>query len=173
MAQFARLAAVLLLMASILGAGAAYAEGENMDWYFGFGRAQILPDENSDQPLYIAGYHNGWEISSVLDYCEARAVWLDAGGEAFYRVNLVYQSTDQLRGITPLTLENPPVIFPLLSLLSVMVSLPPFLTAMTCPPSSAAVIGRFSVWPLRLRVTVLPSISSRPFRLMLPPSVTV
>ena len=88
MAQFARLAAVLLLMASILGAGAAYAEGENMDWYFGFGRAQILPDENSDQPLYIAGYHNGWEISGVLDYCEARAVWLDTGEDGLLLIGV-------------------------------------------------------------------------------------
>jgi len=49
-------------------------------WYAGFGRRQILPDESSAQPLYIAGYNNGWEITGVLDYCEARAVWLDAGG---------------------------------------------------------------------------------------------
>ena len=39
--------------------------------------------------------------------------WLDADGAAFYRVSLVYQSVDQLRAITPLDLENPPMIFPL------------------------------------------------------------
>jgi len=50
-------------------------------WHFGFGKRQILPDADSDQPLYIAGYHNGVEITDVLDYCEARAVWLDAGGD--------------------------------------------------------------------------------------------
>ena len=48
-------------------------------WYFGFGKRQILPDENSTQPLYIAGYNNGVEITGVLDYCEARAVWVDTG----------------------------------------------------------------------------------------------
>ena len=50
-------------------------------WYLGFGRRQILPDESSDQPLYIAGYNSGLEISGVLDYCEARAVWLDTGAQ--------------------------------------------------------------------------------------------
>lgn len=54
---------------------------ENGSWSFGFGRRQILPDENSEQPLYIAGYNSAMEISGVLDYCEARALWLDAGGE--------------------------------------------------------------------------------------------
>ena len=37
--------------------------------------------------------------------------WTDAGSKAYYRISLVYQSTDQLRGITPLTLENPPMKF--------------------------------------------------------------
>ena len=55
------------------------SEGDS--WYFGFGSRQILPDESSDQPLYIAGYNSGWEITGVLDYCEARAVWLDTGEE--------------------------------------------------------------------------------------------
>ena len=39
--------------------------------------------------------------------------WVDGEGAAYYQVNLVYQSTDQLRGITPLTLENPPVKYTL------------------------------------------------------------
>ena len=50
-------------------------------WYAGFGRRQIIPDENSEEPLYIAGYSNGLQITGVLDYCEARAIWLDTGGE--------------------------------------------------------------------------------------------
>lgn len=50
-------------------------------WYFGFGSRQILLPKNSDQPLYIAGYRNGVEISGVLDICQARAAWLEAGGE--------------------------------------------------------------------------------------------
>ena len=50
-------------------------------WYAGFGRRQIIPDPESDEPLYIAGYNNGLQITGVLDYCEARAVWLDTGAE--------------------------------------------------------------------------------------------
>lgn len=57
-------------------------------WYFGFGKRQILPDENSAQPLYIAGYNNGVEITGVLDYCEARAVWLDTGAEGVLMIGV-------------------------------------------------------------------------------------
>jgi len=57
-------------------------------WHFGFGRAQILPNEESDQPLYIAGYNNGWEVTEVLDYCEARAVWMDAGAQGILLISI-------------------------------------------------------------------------------------
>lgn len=57
-------------------------------WYFGFGRRQILPDESTDQPLYIAGYSSGKEITGVLDYCEARAVWLDTGAEGVLLIGI-------------------------------------------------------------------------------------
>lgn len=56
-------------------------ESQGEEWYLGFGRRQILPKEDNTQPLYIAGYNNGVEITDVLDYCEARAVWLDTGEE--------------------------------------------------------------------------------------------
>ena len=39
--------------------------------------------------------------------------YLDADGEAWYAVNMVYQSTEQLRQAQPLSLENPPVKAPL------------------------------------------------------------
>ncbi len=39
--------------------------------------------------------------------------WLDEEGEAFYKVNLVYQSVGQLRSIQPLSLDIPPEICPL------------------------------------------------------------
>jgi len=39
--------------------------------------------------------------------------WLDRGGEACYTVELVYQSTDQLRDMTPLSLAEPPMRYPL------------------------------------------------------------
>lgn len=35
--------------------------------------------------------------------------WLNEAGEAFYKVSLVYQSTEQLREYTRLSLDNPPV----------------------------------------------------------------
>ena len=38
--------------------------------------------------------------------------WLNAENAAFYKVSLVYQSTEQLRGMEPLSLENPPVEAP-------------------------------------------------------------
>lgn len=57
-------------------------------WYAGFGKRQILPDPESDEPLYIAGYHNGLEITGVLDYCEARAVWLDTGEDGILLVGV-------------------------------------------------------------------------------------
>ena len=34
--------------------------------------------------------------------------WLDKNNEAYWSVELVYQNTDQLRGMTPLSLDNPP-----------------------------------------------------------------
>ena len=71
--------ALALLLCLILSGPAALAQAEE-SWQFGFGKRQIVPPEGSRQPLYIAGYHNGVEITGTLDYCEARAVWLDAGG---------------------------------------------------------------------------------------------
>lgn len=79
---------VLLLLVACTGCGAEDATGttqpcktEGTQWYFGFGNAQFQPDENSEQPLYIAGYDPGREVTDVLDYCQARAVWLDTGSE--------------------------------------------------------------------------------------------
>lgn len=39
--------------------------------------------------------------------------WQDAKGQYFVSVNLVYQSTEQLRQLSLLDLNNPPVVFPL------------------------------------------------------------
>ena len=76
-------AALVLLFVFLIVISPAAAEGERMSdtyWHFGFGRRQIRFDEDKVGSLYIAGYNNGVRISGVLDYCEARAVWLDAGG---------------------------------------------------------------------------------------------
>ena len=39
--------------------------------------------------------------------------YLDANGEAWYKIEMIYQSTEQLRNRTPLSLENPPMRIPL------------------------------------------------------------
>ena len=39
--------------------------------------------------------------------------WENGAGESFYKVELVYQSAQQLRSIQPLSLETPPMIVPL------------------------------------------------------------
>ena len=39
--------------------------------------------------------------------------WVDAEGRAYYQVSLVYQSVEQLRGLTPLSLETPPMKYTL------------------------------------------------------------
>ena len=38
-------------------------------------------------------------------------IWSSEDGASYAKVRLVYQSTEQLRGITPLSLDNPPVSF--------------------------------------------------------------
>lgn len=57
------------------------AKTDEKTWYAGFGRQQIIPDDASNQPLYIAGYNSGWQVTGVLDYCEVRALWLDTGAQ--------------------------------------------------------------------------------------------
>ena len=39
--------------------------------------------------------------------------WVDNSGKEFVSVNIVYQTTEQLRGIELLDMQNPPVVFPL------------------------------------------------------------
>ncbi len=76
-------AALVLLFVFMVGISPAAAESECMSgtyWHFGFGRRQIRFEEDKVGDLYIAGYNNGVRITGVLDHCEARAVWLDAGG---------------------------------------------------------------------------------------------
>ena len=39
--------------------------------------------------------------------------WVDKAGKEFVSVNIVYQTTEQLREVQLLDMENPPVVFPL------------------------------------------------------------
>lgn len=63
-------------------------ESSSNDWYAGFGQKQIIPNDSNEQPLYIAGYNNGLQITNVLDYCEARAVWVDTGDKGILLIGI-------------------------------------------------------------------------------------
>ena len=83
-------------------------------WRAGFGSAEIaLPDNGL--PLYIAGYHNGIEITEVRDLCRVSALWLDAGGEGILLlsvdcVGLGSDTVDIIRSrLEPLLTEEGPV----------------------------------------------------------------
>ena len=85
----------LLLLVACAGCSAENTETttrlcqtEGESWYFGFGSAEFKPDENSEQPLYISGYDPGREVTGVLDYCQARAVWLDTGSEGVLLIGI-------------------------------------------------------------------------------------
>lgn len=57
-------------------------------WRFGFGKAEIALPEESGQPLYISGYNQGWEIDGVIDLCQARAAYIDCGGEGVLLIGI-------------------------------------------------------------------------------------
>jgi len=80
MKNWKRFISALLSAALLCGtAPGVCAQETEPQWQVGFARRQILLPENSNEPLYISGYNSGWEITGLLDLCEARAVWLDAG----------------------------------------------------------------------------------------------
>lgn len=75
----------MLIMCMYNAAGAVecetYLPESDGKWYFGFSKQDILPDDDNSDPLYIAGYNNGVEITGILDYCQARALWVDTGSD--------------------------------------------------------------------------------------------
>ena len=80
MKNWKRFVSALIFATLLCGiAPGAIAQETSPCWNVGFARRQIALPENSAEPLYIAGYNSAWEIEGVLDLCEARAVWLDAG----------------------------------------------------------------------------------------------
>ena len=57
-------------------------------WHMGFASVEIaLPTQTAD-PLYIAGYRNGYEITGVLDLQRANAVWLDVVGDGILLIGI-------------------------------------------------------------------------------------
>ncbi len=70
----------LLLAALLLPLwGCATAKPGEPAWQAGFGCVTLELPKDTDEPLYIAGYHTGWEITGVLDAQQARALWLSDG----------------------------------------------------------------------------------------------
>lgn len=88
-----------LLCACAQGNNTHTSSGET--WCMGFGSAEIALPEGSGQPLYIAGYHAGREISGVLDLQRASAVWMDtgAGGVLLIGVDCVGLGNDTVNAI--------------------------------------------------------------------------
>ena len=73
---------ITFALSAALLCGAApgvFAQEDTPAWNVGFARRQIALPENSSEPLYISGYNSGWEITGLLDLCEARALWLGTG----------------------------------------------------------------------------------------------
>ncbi|MBQ6716661.1 MAG: hypothetical protein IJN21_09105 [Clostridia bacterium] len=64
------------------------ASAHEYTWHMGFGKCDITPNPESDEPLYIASYNQALEISGVLDLCQARAVWLDNGGKGILLIGI-------------------------------------------------------------------------------------
>jgi len=80
MKNWKRFISAVLSAALLCGAApGGFAQEIEPGWKVGFARRQIELPENSGEPLYISGYNSGWEITGLLDLCEARALWLDAG----------------------------------------------------------------------------------------------
>lgn len=48
-------------------------------WNMGFGSEKITIPTDSKEPLYIAGYNNGYKTMGVIDTPCANAVWMDTG----------------------------------------------------------------------------------------------
>ncbi len=79
------------LVVSLLLSGCSShgSEKKTNDYYtVGFATVEIPLPEDSDQPLYIAGYHQGWEVSGVLDLQRANALWLDNGATSLLLISI-------------------------------------------------------------------------------------
>ena len=69
---------LLPLLSSCAEAPQSYVAPEGEAWFMGFASEEI-PLPETDDPLYIAGYRQGKEITGVLDLQRANAVWMDTG----------------------------------------------------------------------------------------------
>ncbi len=102
-----RIFLIILTLCLLLSALAACAQNndtyssEGEIWRMGFGSVEIPLPQNSDQPLYIAGYHAGHQITGVLDLQRASAVWFDtgAGGVLLIGIDCVGLGNDTVNAI--------------------------------------------------------------------------
>lgn len=94
---FAVLSAAVTLLTALTGCAAGdtmttevynLINEENAQWTVGFGQAVLPYPEETDDPLYIAGYNQGWDITGILDEQRATAVWIDCGGEGILLIGI-------------------------------------------------------------------------------------
>lgn len=84
---------ILLLITALLLSGCSTSSRpkespRNDDYTAGFAAVDIPIPENSTQPLYIAGYHQAWEMTGVLDLQRASALWLDNGSTSLLLLSI-------------------------------------------------------------------------------------
>ena len=63
-------------------------KSEGGSFCVGFGECDIELPTDSDDPLYIAGYKNGYEIQGVIDIPKAKAVWIDTGDKGVLLIGI-------------------------------------------------------------------------------------
>ena len=83
-----KILAILLAALLLLLCGCAAANPQTPAWQAGFGCVTLELPQNSREPLYIAGYHTGWEITGVLDPQQARALWLSDGNTSILLISV-------------------------------------------------------------------------------------
>lgn len=76
----------LTLLLSACGKDLRY-ESSGESWTVGFAAEEIQIPE-TDDPLYIAGYNQGVEITGVRDLCRANALWLDTGEKGILLIGI-------------------------------------------------------------------------------------
>ncbi len=86
-----RILILILISCSLLSSCSPYMKSfssKEGTWRMGFGSEEIALPEESNQPLYIAGYHAGCEITGVLDLQRANAVWVDTGSNGILLIGI-------------------------------------------------------------------------------------
>ena len=80
--------AMLLVVILILLCGCTEPTSAQLEWEAGFGCVTLELPQEPDEPLYIAGYHTGREITGILDEQQARALWLSDGNASMLIISV-------------------------------------------------------------------------------------